>query len=103
MGTKLLMDDLLARDLTDPLEELLGRGGYDRTLHAAAGVQRGLSGKRVRRPHRVPDGLSWYCVRSRRRAPALPWRNRRRRVLPPDRKSTRLNSSHANISYAVFC
>src|SRR3712207_8045031 len=36
---------------------------------------------------------------------------RRRRVLRPafetdrprDRKSTRLNSSHANISYAVFC
>src|SRR3712207_7169165 len=25
------------------------------------------------------------------------------RVAPPDRKSTRLNSSHANISYAVFC
>src|SRR3712207_7309927 len=24
-------------------------------------------------------------------------------VLRPDRKSTRLNSSHANISYAVFC
>src|SRR3712207_7188650 len=24
-------------------------------------------------------------------------------VLPADRKSTRLNSSHANISYAVFC
>src|SRR3712207_7151867 len=23
--------------------------------------------------------------------------------LPQDRKSTRLNSSHANISYAVFC
>src|SRR3712207_7471049 len=28
---------------------------------------------------------------------------RRRRAAPPDRKSTRLNSSHANISYAVFC
>src|SRR3712207_7699027 len=32
---------------------------------------------------------------------------RPRRRLPParwlDRKSTRLNSSHANISYAVFC
>src|SRR3712207_8277910 len=28
----------------------------------------------------------------------------RHRHLPPlDRKSTRLNSSHANISYAVFC
>src|SRR3712207_8003027 len=25
------------------------------------------------------------------------------RVAPLDRKSTRLNSSHANISYAVFC
>src|SRR3712207_8730605 len=31
-------------------------------------------------------------------------RGRRRMVKPPrDRKSTRLNSSHANISYAVFC
>src|SRR3712207_8000444 len=27
----------------------------------------------------------------------------RRRLLRRDRKSTRLNSSHANISYAVFC
>src|SRR3712207_8113606 len=27
-----------------------------------------------------------------------------KRIAPaPDRKSTRLNSSHANISYAVFC
>src|SRR3712207_7181043 len=26
-----------------------------------------------------------------------------RSVAPGDRKSTRLNSSHANISYAVFC
>src|SRR3712207_7047267 len=24
-------------------------------------------------------------------------------IVSPDRKSTRLNSSHANISYAVFC
>src|SRR3712207_7388449 len=28
---------------------------------------------------------------------------RRGRVAARDRKSTRLNSSHANISYAVFC
>src|SRR3712207_7398180 len=27
----------------------------------------------------------------------------RRLMSQPDRKSTRLNSSHANISYAVFC
>src|SRR3712207_8752382 len=31
-----------------------------------------------------------------------PWRALGR-LLPSDRKSTRLNSSHANISYAVFC
>src|SRR3712207_9269365 len=32
------------------------------------------------------------------------WTRRCRRWLrPEDRKSTRLNSSHANISYAVFC
>src|SRR3712207_8163555 len=33
-----------------------------------------------------------------------PWRSRFARLASwPDRKSTRLNSSHANISYAVFC
>src|SRR3712207_7430996 len=37
----------------------------------------------------------------------VPWDRRRWYWLEvgtsPDRKSTRLNSSHANISYAVFC
>src|SRR3712207_7506750 len=34
----------------------------------------------------------------------LPWEVRQARYVGrPDRKSTRLNSSHANISYAVFC
>src|SRR3712207_7009371 len=37
----------------------------------------------------------------------LPWREEPQPDQPPhpkeDRKSTRLNSSHANISYAVFC
>src|ERR1035437_3938542 len=28
---------------------------------------------------------------------------KKKKMLTPDRKSTRLNSSHANISYAVFC
>src|SRR3712207_3516138 len=59
--------------------------------------------------------------RDRREPPARLARARRRARLPdrpggvrhvtsvlyetrgPDRKSTRLNSSHANISYAVFC
>src|SRR3712207_8156562 len=32
-----------------------------------------------------------------------PWCSRPLRAARRDRKSTRLNSSHANISYAVFC
>src|SRR3712207_6847609 len=35
--------------------------------------------------------------------PALAEVHRQRARAPLDRKSTRLNSSHANISYAVFC
>src|SRR3712207_7805097 len=49
--------------------------------------------------HRRPTGAG-------RRA-AGSWTSRPRRSpsggTPGDRKSTRLNSSHANISYAVFC
>src|SRR3712207_8845039 len=37
------------------------------------------------------------------RAHGPPGRGCRRRARRRDRKSTRLNSSHANISYAVFC
>src|SRR3712207_8537914 len=39
--------------------------------------------------------------RERRGRRGLP--ERVHRSTPTDRKSTRLNSSHANISYAVFC
>src|SRR3712207_8428696 len=60
-----------------------GRVAAAEELHGDGGV-RGRRGhrRRVRRPARagLPDA-----------APAR------------DRKSTRLNSSHANISYAVFC
>src|SRR3712207_7346904 len=34
---------------------------------------------------------------------AVDRRDEHQRVVGRDRKSTRLNSSHANISYAVFC
>src|SRR5256885_13050716 len=37
------------------------------------------------------------------RTSARPPTHRPRRTVPPDRKSTRLNSSHLVISYAVFC
>src|SRR5947209_15172156 len=41
--------------------------------------------------------------RSRRGLEAGRLRQAARRARARDRKSTRLNSSHANISYAVFC
>src|SRR2546427_5721384 len=67
------------------------------------GTSPGAGGERAAR--RIPDGPA----RTIRRAPsgddpaarvdgALPARRRR-----ADRKSTRLNSSHSQISYAVFC
>src|SRR3712207_8639810 len=41
--------------------------------------------------------------RERQRAPEREARDDRADAEAEDRKSTRLNSSHANISYAVFC
>src|SRR3712207_7701314 len=56
----------------------------------------------VEASQRGPSLISGTCARPRS--------DRRSRLPPPsqvkpgvDRKSTRLNSSHANISYAVFC
>src|SRR5947209_12447372 len=54
------------------------------------------SGRQLVRGGR-PAGGGRAHRRGRRRA------RRRRRGPHRDRKSTRLNSSHANISYAVFC
>src|SRR3712207_9040996 len=45
----------------------------------------------------------WRPCRGRGPRPASGGTGRSRRRCPADRKSTRLNSSHANISYAVFC
>src|SRR3712207_8236414 len=70
---------------------------YTTLFRSRAGVDRCLRRLRVHGPRplrralvRITDGVS--------RADA-------ERVAPvrQDRKSTRLNSSHANISYAVFC
>src|SRR3712207_7650290 len=54
-------------------------------------------------------GLDWIADNTmldvlRRHCPGLvPTLRRVENGFQPDRKSTRLNSSHANISYAVFC
>src|SRR6266542_3695359 len=62
----------------------------------------------IRRPPRSTLFPYTTLFRSRRRRRSQPARlgtgpDRDRRRLPRDRKSTRLNSSHGSISYAVFC
>src|SRR3989442_15505938 len=52
------------------------------------------------RSRRRGDTAAW-CLRPRRRR--RPRRAPRRGQAGRDRKSTRLNSSHVRISYAVFC
>src|SRR5258707_7452062 len=59
----------------------LRAGGMDRTLYR-------LHSGRLRPARGAPRGRDLSGFRG---------------GLPGDRKSTRLNSSHANISYAVFC
>src|SRR5215203_491193 len=88
------------------------RGGAHRQHRASAGAAAGGCDRRVsgarrrdveggtRRSGRYRDGR-WHAryrtrARERHREPTC-------RSGPGDRKSTRLNSSHANISYAVFC
>src|SRR3712207_7555775 len=76
-----------------------------------SGVRRGL--RRLPLQERVLDRLLGVRLRRHRRPGALrprvggpaPVRGGARREAHGrrDRKSTRLNSSHANISYAVFC
>src|SRR3712207_7980469 len=55
-------------------------------------------------PHRHRPSVPRQAVRLRGDPAGPPAAERRGRVEGErDRKSTRLNSSHANISYAVFC
>src|SRR3712207_7655709 len=63
-------------------------------------------GARRQPPLDLQDRLGGEGVAGRRRGPRhhrLVRRTPLRAFDPRDRKSTRLNSSHANISYAVFC
>src|SRR3712207_8093516 len=58
------------------------------------------------RPRRAPPARLLVLDRQRAGDAGLPRQGRLasdRRLRAGDRKSTRLNSSHANISYAVFC
>src|SRR3712207_3597941 len=55
--------------------------------------------RRVRYPYGLRHPEAAYLPGLAEQRPTV----RREREQPVDRKSTRLNSSHANISYAVFC
>src|SRR3712207_8759223 len=79
---------------------------YTLSLHDALPISR-------RRRHRAHRPARVAAARRGGRARASPRRAERGHTggllvgaagsVPGDRKSTRLNSSHANISYAVFC
>src|SRR3712207_7193974 len=60
-----------------------------------------LSVTTIRSVRQTVAGLSGGQRQSVAVAKAVMWNSRV--VILEDRKSTRLNSSHANISYAVFC
>src|SRR3712207_9568671 len=68
-----------------PISEVLA----DALLVLADALELGLF--LVQRLRGIGDGTRLRCDRAQLR------------LEPRDRKSTRLNSSHANISYAVFC
>src|SRR5438445_3631543 len=55
------------------------------------------------RSHSIDSQAALGWVRSSARSTWLHPRHRQASRSQKDRKSTRLNSSHANISYAVFC
>src|SRR3712207_8020253 len=71
---------------------------------AAGGARRARPGRlrAARDPAAATDHRPRRAARARARQPGLPAHGPGRPDRA-DRKSTRLNSSHANISYAVFC
>src|SRR3712207_7632076 len=78
---------------------------YTLSLHDALPIcprQRGHRAPRARRRRRGDHAVERSSVRDDVEARACAAHGVHRRP-QSDRKSTRLNSSHANISYAVFC
>src|SRR5690606_41867123 len=89
--------------LHDALPIFGGAAGHHRLGPAA---HRGDLPARLHRAATDPRGLARRGCRELRRAvggPASPPRTGPDRPTARDRKSTRLNSSHVKISYAVFC
>src|SRR3712207_7951578 len=75
---------------------------YTLSLHDALPISRGA--ERGLCPHGPRQGAAAAARHRPARAPQRAYPRRHGdRAAGGDRKSTRLNSSHANISYAVFC
>src|SRR3712207_7681453 len=79
----------------------LFRSALAEGIHARA--VRPVGAARRQRRQREGHDRAGHAALARHRALALAPAGERRQCLRRDRKSTRLNSSHANISYAVFC
>src|SRR3712207_8769619 len=78
---------------------------YTLSLHDALPIFRGVGA--IRTDELTPGGGAQMngeksAARALRTTGGAPWASPRPAMIL-DRKSTRLNSSHANISYAVFC
>src|SRR3712207_7939818 len=74
-------------------------------LHEAVDRRADLARQLVTVPNEAPDGAPLAAIPEHvvRAQPDASAERVVAGLLARDRKSTRLNSSHANISYAVFC
>src|SRR5690606_41238754 len=70
---------------------------YTLSLHDALPISFRLRLEQIRQTRAGRAGLGQH------RLSMLPWNSAQGRVMKKDRKSTRLNSRHVKISYAVFC
>src|SRR6266436_3636654 len=88
-------DGIGGRVRTDEVGGFLLDRGFQVLFTAYPEAKRCLDYARLDLNPFFPGILSWYAGRMNKLLD--PWR------MPGDRKSTRLNSSHGYISYAVFC
>src|SRR5207245_11450739 len=84
----------LSLDLSFSPNDDFSTNYYHLSLHDALPISEVRPRQEAARRRRAGPALSRQAVREARRAPF---------AVVQDRKSTRLNSSHGSISYAVFC
>src|SRR5689334_23798340 len=94
-------DDATARILQDPMQKALGQPIVVENVSGAGGM---IAAAKVARAD--PDGYTILLHQDALAAGMTLYPDRTfdaERDFTPDRKSTRLNSSHSSTSYAVFC